>query len=71
MHTKCPYERNAQMCTCTYEVCPRKGNCCECVLYHRRKGELPGCFFPPDVERTYDRSFATFAEAVRERGRWW
>jgi hypothetical protein len=23
-------------------------------------GELPGCFFPPEAERTYDRSIAHF-----------
>jgi hypothetical protein len=26
--------------------------------------QLPGCFFPPDAERTYDRSFAHFARLV-------
>ena len=26
--------------------------------------EVPGCFFPPDAERTYDRSFAHFARLV-------
>jgi hypothetical protein len=25
--------------------------------------QLPGCCFPPDVEKTYDRSFAAFAKA--------
>jgi hypothetical protein len=25
---------------------------------------LPGCFFPPEAERTYDRSFAHFARLV-------
>jgi hypothetical protein len=25
--------------------------------------ELPGCCFPPDVEKTYDRSFEAFARA--------
>ena len=25
--------------------------------------ELPGCCFPDDVERTYDRTFAAFARA--------
>jgi len=32
---------------------------------------LPGCFFPPDIERTYDRSYAAFAKAVGARERWW
>jgi hypothetical protein len=25
---------------------------------------VPGCFFPPTAERTYDRSFRHFAELV-------
>jgi len=25
--------------------------------------ELPGCCFPDDVEKTYDRSFKAFAKA--------
>jgi hypothetical protein len=29
--------------------------------------ELPACAFPAEVERTYDRSFARFAELVRRR----
>ncbi|MFP4169739.1 MAG: DUF6485 family protein [Methanomassiliicoccales archaeon] len=59
----CPQkERNMEFCNCTYEPCPRKGRCCECVHYHREKGELPGCFFPDEVESTYDRSFRRFAE---------
>jgi hypothetical protein len=28
--------------------------------------ELPACVFPPDVERTYDRSFARFARLVND-----
>jgi hypothetical protein len=30
------------------------------VDYHRRNGELPGCFFTPEAERTYDRSIENF-----------
>jgi len=25
--------------------------------------QLPGCCFPPEVEKTYDRSFEAFAKA--------
>ena len=53
-------QANMKQCNCTYEPCPRKGNCCECLHYHRRAGELPACYFPNDVERTYDRSIARF-----------
>jgi len=51
---------NSANCNCTYAGCSRKGRCCECLHYHRRAGELPACFFPPEVERTYDRSIARF-----------
>ncbi len=47
-------------CTCTYEPCSRKGNCCACVAYHRDMDELPGCFFTPEAEATYDRSYHKF-----------
>lgn len=53
-------EKNLQQCTCTYEPCARKGLCCECVAYHRKSGELPGCYFTAEVEKTYDRSIARF-----------
>jgi hypothetical protein len=57
---ECRQEKNRAQCTCTYEPCSRKGICCECITYHRRLGELPGCLFPPEVERTYDRSIARY-----------
>jgi len=52
--------RNAAGCTCTYPGCPRHGVCCECVSYHRASGEIPGCFFSREEERTYDRSITYF-----------
>ena len=57
---ECKQEKNKASCTCTYEPCSRKGTCCECIAYHRTNGELPGCIFPSEVERTYDRSMARF-----------
>jgi hypothetical protein len=54
-------EKNKDNCTCTYEPCPRKGICCECIAYHRKLGEAPGCLFPPEVEKTYDRSLKRLA----------
>ncbi len=57
----CPNkEKNLQHCNCTYEPCSRKGICCECLAYHRRNQELPACYFPAEVEKTYDRSLARF-----------
>jgi len=57
----CNQEKNKANCSCTYEPCPRKGNCCACVAYHRKKGEAPGCLFPAEVEKTYDRSLQRLA----------
>ncbi len=56
----CNEEANRKYCNCTYEPCPRKYRCCECILYHRKRRELPACFFPPEAERTYDRSIEHF-----------
>ncbi len=58
---ECPNkEKNLQHCNCTYEPCSRKGICCECLAYHRQMRQLPACYFPPEVEKTYDRSIAKF-----------
>ena len=57
---ECRSEENLARCNCTYEPCPRKGACCLCVEYHRKMNELPACYFPAEVERTYDRSVARF-----------
>ena len=56
-------EANLEHCNCTYEPCPRTGICCECIVYHRRAGQLPACYFSKEAEKTYDRSIAAF---VRE-----
>jgi hypothetical protein len=68
MHQKCPTsKKNMEFCNCTYEPCPRKGNCCECIQYHLPMNQLPACCFPDDVERTYDRSFRRFV-VVHKQG---
>jgi hypothetical protein len=64
----CTAQNNAAACTCTYEPCSRKGRCCACIAYHRQSGELPGCLFPTETERTYDRSAEAFVAAFRKRG---
>ena len=66
---ECNVRLNKSSCPCTYEPCSRKGICCECIAYHWKGGELPGCFFPPDVEKTYDRSISRFVEVYRSRRR--
>lgn len=58
-------DENLKRCPCSYEPCGRKGRCCECIEYHRRLGELPGCLFPTAVEQEYDRSIRRFIEAHR------
>ena len=56
-------QENLADCACTYENCPRQGNCCACVRHHRQNDELPACFFPPEVEKSYDRSRERFIKA--------
>jgi len=64
---QCPNkEKNLDMCGCTYS-CAKKGMCCECLHYHRKKGEIPGCFFPADAEKKYDRSIEYFIEVYQKK----
>lgn len=63
----CNQNGNMADCNCTYEPCARKGNCCQCLRYHLHSRELPACCFPADVEKTYDRSFETFAGLVSRK----
>ena len=60
---ECKQARNLERCSCTYTSCGYRGICCECIRSHLSKKELPGCCFPPEVEKTYDRSFKAFARA--------
>ncbi len=53
-------KKNLSICNCTYEPCPRKGKCCECIQYHRVSNELPACYFSDSVESSYDRSISNF-----------
>ncbi|HON08490.1 MAG TPA: DUF6485 family protein [Verrucomicrobiota bacterium] len=63
---ECKKEKNLRRCNCSYPSCGNKGTCCDCLHYHLQMRQLPACFFPPDVERTYDRSFERFAELVKQ-----
>ena len=60
---ECKQDENMKNCACTYSGCSKQGLCCECISYHLKMQELPGCCFPPAAERTYDRSFGAFARA--------
>lgn len=65
---KCSNQKqNLQDCSCSYDGCPRKAICCECVVYHRNRGQIPGCFFSPEIEKTYDRSIENFVRSEREK----
>ncbi|MFC2025087.1 DUF6485 family protein [Chloroflexota bacterium] len=64
---ECQIEVNQAKCNCTYDPCPRKGKCCDCIPYHLKCDELPACVFSPEVEKTYDRSFTKFVEMLQER----
>ena len=68
---ECHKEKNLKLCNCTYEPCPRKGICCDCMTYHRKMGQLPACYFPADVERAYDRSIECFVRTFQSRRSWW
>ncbi|MGC9375603.1 MAG: DUF6485 family protein [Bacteroidales bacterium] len=67
---ECNKDQNKENCNCSYP-CSRKGVCCECIAYHREMGQLPACYFPDDVEKTYDRSITKFLETVQKRGHHW
>jgi len=64
---ECNREENLKRCNCTYEPCPRKGICCECIAYHRKLGELPACYFDDEAEKTYDRSIENFVRLNSKR----
>jgi pyrimidine deaminase RibD-like protein len=64
---ECQIELNKARCTCTYEPCSRKGKCCECIAYHLEQDELPGCVFPAETEKIYDRSITRFVEVFAHK----
>jgi hypothetical protein len=59
---ECKKEKNKQSCNCTYD-CEKKGLCCECVSYHRKRNELPACYFDSKAEKVYDRSIEAFIKS--------
>ena len=60
---ECKKEKNATGCGCTCMSCGNRGICCDCIKQHLASRQLPGCCFPAEAEKTYDRSFETFAKA--------
>ena len=63
----CRINQNKSICNCTYEPCPRKGICCECLNYHKKQGELPACYFTQEAESEYDRSVERYIEMKKEK----
>ncbi len=61
----CSKESNKKHCNCSYP-CDKKGICCECLKYHRQRNELPACYFPDNIEKTYDRSIQNFIKVYQE-----
>jgi len=68
MSTNCTIDVNLKKCNCSYPGCERKGKCCLCLPYHRKKNQLPACFFHDDYEASYDRSLGNFLKMVEEKG---
>ncbi len=60
---ECKKDRNLEFCGCTYMSCGKRGMCCDCLQSHLKNKELPGCCFPAEAEKSYDRSFANFAKS--------
>ena len=62
----CKKDQNIKkICSCSYGPCSRKGICCECIAYHLKSRQLPGCCFSVEAEAKYDRSFEHFARLVQ------
>ena len=62
----CPnLQMNLEDCNCSYS-CSKKGKCCECLRSHRARNQLPACYFPQEIEQTYDRSIERFISLHEE-----
>ena len=59
------FENNMNECSCSYGSCSRQGKCCECIRHHKNNNELPACYFPPEVESTFDRSISRFVSLYK------
>jgi hypothetical protein len=63
---ECNVDENKSKCNCTYP-CEKKGMCCECLNYHLNRDEVPACFFPNEIERTYNRSIDNFIRVFQQK----
>ncbi len=62
---ECRKQENLKNCNCTYQ-CEKKGSCCLCIKYHRKRNELPACYFSADAEKSYDRSIKRFVKEIND-----
>ncbi|MDP8217000.1 MAG: DUF6485 family protein [Candidatus Kaelpia imicola] len=62
---ECKKDKNMKFCNCSYSGCSKRGICCECIKYHKDRGELPACYFSSREEKTYDRSIENFIRSYR------
>lgn len=62
---ECTAKQSKTHCTCSCTSCDKHGSCCACVVYHRERGDIPGCFFTVAGERSLNRSLANF---LKDRG---
>jgi hypothetical protein len=62
---ECNLQKNNKNCNCSYP-CVRHGKCCDCIEYHRKKGQLPACYFNEKYEKTYDRSISNYQKMLKE-----
>jgi len=68
--TACNQDELMKNCACSYSSCSRRGKCCECIQYHLKSNQLPGCAFAKiskDAERSYNRDFEYFADLVLKK----
>ena len=61
----CSNQKEKNGCTCTNNTCERHGSCCACIAYHRDKGQMVGCYFSTEAEKTYDRSMEAFVAQLK------
>ena len=63
---ECRKSANLAACNCTYDPCPRKGICCECLSYHLRSRQLPACCFSAEALWVWAPSFVAVVAANRQ-----
>jgi hypothetical protein len=60
----CLQAQNKSFCNCSYP-CDNHGICCKCIQYHKKRGELPACYFNDIDEKTYNRSIEFFISRAK------